>query len=100
MKKPELIIKKGISINFKIEEGIPVPKKRNEGRGYEYPWDIMKVGDSFFVKMDVENMTKKEKNKKQSSISTCGRTYFKLHKLNRVITTRNVEGGVRVWRIK
>ena len=35
---------------MKIEDGIPVPKKKRQGRPYKYPFAEMKVGQSVKVK--------------------------------------------------
>ncbi len=70
---------------FHIEKGIPVPKMTGAGRKTKYPFDVMEVGDSFFVK-----------DAKVKTLSrTCG-SHGK--RLSRKFISRTVEGGVRVWR--
>ena len=65
---------------FKIEDGIPIPKPRQQ-----YPWLKMRVGQSFFVPGG--------KTKSLGSIDYARKkTGFKF-------TARTVEGGVRIWRV-
>lgn len=72
---------------FTIDKGIPVPKQVGTGRKTKYPFDLMEVGDSFFIK-----------DTKVKTIScSCG-IYGK--RLNRKFTSRTVEGGARVWRVE
>ena len=70
-------------MELKIEEGIPIPKMRLR----KYPWEDMKVGDSFFVP-DGNN------NTIQTAASYAGKRH------NRKYCTRQVNGGIRVWRIE
>lgn len=73
------------STQFKIEKGIPVPAK-GTGRASMYPWDDMEIGDSFFVK-----------GKKSSALSATTKRIAKTRGFK--FTVRQLEGGVRVWRI-
>ncbi len=66
---------------MKIDKGIPVPARHNR-----YPWDRMKIGDSFFVK-------NADKHNVSSAASLRGRHYGEKY------TCRSIDGGVRVWRI-
>lgn len=77
---------------FKIEKGVPIPaRKFGSGRTPKYPWRAMEVGDSFFVQSDNPKQTQ------QAITSTaCNR---RSHYGSR-FTVRQVEGGVRVWRIE
>lgn len=34
---------------FKIKSNVPTPQAQRKGRGSKYPFDVMGVGDSFFV---------------------------------------------------
>jgi len=72
---------------FKIDQKVPLPRRKAGRDGSKYPWREMKVGDSFFVQ--TENA-----GNLRSLASNTGR------KLNAVFTARSVEGGVRVWRVK
>ena len=69
-----------------------VPPPTREGRR-RYPWDKMKKGDQFFVAA-----TDEEARRTQQTLSTAACQYGKNHGME--FTTRRVEGGVRVWRIK
>lgn len=70
-----------------IDKNIPIPPEGRRGKQERYyPWKDMEIGDSF---LSAENdayirrsMSYQNKNTEKAFIS------------------RNVEGGVRVWRIK
>ncbi len=70
---------------YKIERNVPVPKK--VGRKRKYPFDIMKVGDSFAAPVKVA-----------ASMKACAMQFAKLH--NRKFTMRIADGSIRCWRIK
>jgi hypothetical protein len=77
---------------MKIESNIPIPKIRSTGAQLKYPWDALKVGDSFFVPDgDV------------SALTSIGKQYFKNRNISVKIKCRTVteDGvkGVRVWRV-
>ena len=65
-----------------IEKGVPIPV----GRRSKYPWRDMEVGDSFFVR----GKTSATLNGARVNAQNGTRFKFKL---------KNVEGGVRVWRV-
>lgn len=70
---------------IQIEVGIPIPEITGAGRKSLYPIDQMKPGDSFF-----------SPNKSvQRAV-----TLFKKKNPDTDFTTRKVDGGWRVWRIK
>lgn len=84
---------------FKIEKGIPVPDARTGTRSPDavpYPFDKMKVGDSFFIPVKgpvtarrmmmrrVLAASYKFKRKSHSTIS---------------FSTRSFTDGVRIWRV-
>lgn len=75
---------------IKIERGIPMPPKGigGPGRPRMYPWDDMKVGDSFFVPSI------------RSSANIASSKGIAMKRTGFAFSTRSVEGGVRVWRIK
>jgi len=77
-------------VEYKIEHNIPIPVSRSK-----YPFDEMEVGDSFFVKCE-----KKDKAKKQGILFSCANQNAKRRKSERTFSTRQVDGGIRVWRIK
>jgi hypothetical protein len=70
--------------DIKIESHIPIPIKKRGNR--KYPWDQMKVGDSFFV----EGVT-------QNSLSTAAK--YQTTKSGIKFTTAAEGSGIRVWRI-
>jgi len=82
---------------LKIETGIPV--KNQKGRPHSYPFEKMKVGDSFFVEVG------KEENAKyaQTKFATLARRYAIRYLVNGKFCTSIDEKqgklGVRVWRI-
>jgi len=61
---------------------VPIPSSR-----YKYPWQRMKIGDSFFVKG-------KTAQQFGGHIAHAGKHY------HMTFTTRTVNGGLRVWRVK
>jgi len=64
-----------------VESGIPAPASRTK-----YPWDAMKVGESFFV-------PGKSTNQLGGLLTARARAD------GRKYTSRTVDGGTRVWRI-
>jgi hypothetical protein len=80
-------------MGIKIDKKVPVPKANSRtGRPVKYPFDKLKVGDSFFIKGNP---------KLKHSIYSCLNAY----NANRAdikieITIRSEDNGVRVWRIK
>lgn len=85
---------------FKVEAGIPIPPAKHEGeptrgdtRHYIYPFEHMRVGDSFIVPWDGEDreaVSNRTNNATCRSHSGTGKAY----------TTRRLEDGIRVWRTK
>jgi len=69
---------------YKVEKGVEIPVKSLSSI---YPFEIMEVGDSFFVD-DIEKyealLNRKSSLKRKINIKIC---------------VRKVDGGVRVWRI-
>ena len=72
---------------FKIEDGIPIPGQ-NKVRGTKYPWKELQVGQSFFVPLNGKRAAVV-----QSTLNSAGKY------VGMKVATRQVEGGVRVWRI-
>jgi len=83
--------------SFKIEENIPLPTipRGATSSPIKYPWAELKIGDSFFVPLvDKSIMTIRNGiiiDLKKFSNQTG-------HKIK--ITTRAIDNGIRVWRIK
>ena len=67
---------------YKIEKNIDIPPHKNT----RYPFGVMKVGDSFFVE-----------GGKSNALSCAARLHARRH--GGKFTVRQVDGGVRVWRI-
>lgn len=84
---------------YKITNKIPVPKKQaSGGRSLKYPWDKMKVGDSFSKK------TKKGLSayRLQNILKICSNSYVKHNNKKAEFTTKISSSGssVRIWRTK
>lgn len=76
---------------MKIDKGIKIPPIKKIKRKTLYPWEKMKIGDSFFV-------AEKNLADMRSQVSHAKRKYS-----NNYYTDRWIEKGVkgvRVWRIK
>lgn len=77
-----------------VECGVPLPDKK-PGEHAVYPFLRMRVGDSFFVAVASVDKCRAT----QMQVHTCARDWRKYLPLLR-ITTRKVDGGVRVWRVE
>jgi len=74
-------------VYLSIRKGVPIPPPARVGRGkFRYPWDDMKVGDSFLVPGDARVAT------------LYSAAYRVTDRLGWFFTVRQVKGGVRVWR--
>ena len=80
---------------FKIEKNIERPKW-SHGRSRKYPFSQMQVGDSFFVPVDDDN----GKQKIGASVRNAALAAVKRGASKGRFSSRQVEGGVRVWRIE
>jgi hypothetical protein len=93
-----------------IEEGIPIisPKRGGGGRKPLYPFNKLKVGDSFFISLD-DWLEGREENGKydihrlQRSLWSAGDQYARrVSSQGEKFITRQVETpekGVRAWRV-
>lgn len=81
------------NMKINIDKKKPIPKVTNRsGRPVKYPFDKMRVGDSFLIKGEP---------KIRHSIYSCLNSYNANRAEVRIeITTRAEDGGIRVWRIK
>jgi hypothetical protein len=72
---------------IEIEKNIPLPPERH----CKYPFEKLEIGDSFFIC-----------GGKIGSISSSKGQFIKTTAIgkDRQFTCRQIEGGVRVWRIK
>lgn len=75
---------------IKVESGVAMPVTVNHTRGVKYPYETMKVGDSFFIPGEGKNM----------QITVCGRNRRVGKRLGARYTAKKVEGGIRVWRVE
>lgn len=78
------------STMYKVDRDIPIPPINGRGEGRKnpklYPWDEMKVGDSFFV--DTMLMHHMAPTVQRQQLGRPGVKY----------TIRTIGTGVRVWR--
>jgi hypothetical protein len=79
-------------MNFEIDDGVPIPKKRT-GKAIYYPFDKLKVGQSFFVPPDDYEQNTLLHNLRQA----CG-YHQRITMPGRKFVARAWENGVRVWR--
>lgn len=70
---------------YEIETGIDIPKRTNVGAS-KYPWELMDTNESFLVP-----------NGNVKSLRTVA--YAAGKRLNMKFTARQVDDGVRVWRV-
>lgn len=75
---------------IEIEKGIPIPPARQPGVKAKSPRHEMEVGDSYFVKTSARDACVVEGNKARCWGRKNGGKKF---------STRQVEGGVRIWRV-
>lgn len=73
---------------IQVEKGIAMPAMRgNEGNAY--PYEEMKVGDSFMVAGGTKSLIN----------AVCARNKKAGVEWGMTFTAKKVEGGVRVWRV-
>jgi hypothetical protein len=80
-------------IEYKVESQVPMPRKVMDR--CRFPFDKMKIGDSFFIPKKDQDPTKA-----RISIYAASNSFNKNHKTDYKMSSRIVEGGLRVWRIK
>ena len=80
-------------MKIKIDKKKPIPKVvTRTGRPVKYPFDKLKVGDSFLIEGD---------HKARHGIYSCLNAYNANRAEVKIeITTRAEANGIRVWRIK
>lgn len=76
---------------MKVESGKPVPTGREHRR---YPWDRMKVGQSFFVPCSADRRVYE-----QSRALVAGQQWCRRNDPTVRITTLKTARGVRVWKV-
>ncbi|MCH7928692.1 MAG: hypothetical protein IID03_12055 [Candidatus Dadabacteria bacterium] len=80
-------------MKIKIEKNIPLLPSGTGRRNRKYELSelkVMKVGDSFFIKGKKEGL----------AFANAFRIYLKREQLDWQIVQRNIQGGVRIYRIK
>lgn len=78
-------------MNLVIEKNIPLPTRTKPAKGeLRAAMESMSLNDSFFLACDTEAYTK--------HLSRITANYF--HLKPKIFTSRKIEGGVRVWRIR
>lgn len=78
----------------KIEKGIEMP--RINSKNSYYPYEKMEVGDSFYIEVkEGENMWNV-----QSRLLTSSKSFILKNNLQWKFTTRKMDKGFRIWRIK
>lgn len=86
-----------MSTDFKVDHNIPLPSV-NRGAPptpIRYPWDNMGIGDSFFVPI-LDKTIMSIRGFINSDLKKYQHQFGKKYK----ITTRAIDDGIRVWRIK
>ena len=73
---------------YEIEKNVPVAEPWG---GYRYPFKQMEIGDSFFIPADGD--LKKTKSSMASRATRYGA------RTGKRFVVRNVNGGIRVWRV-
>ena len=68
---------------------------RRPGRKGTYPWEQMAVGDSFLIECD-----EADRVRRGNSAQNSARSFAKTRGLDWRFSFRQVEGGVRIWRVK
>lgn len=93
---------------FTIEKNIPIPEKGAFARGGtpKYPWNEMKVGDSFLVLFENYVRRASANPPKYSvelalryAVESGWRNWAKRNASPKKFRVRRVDGGVRVWRV-
>lgn len=84
--KPHLRIVGAPSAQFDVDSRIPIPSRYSRA---QYPWDSMRVGDSFFVP-----------GEKRESMAVRSAARYRAAKTGERYTVRKKDNGVRVWRVK
>lgn len=78
-------------MRIQIEKDVPLPNRRKESK-YNYPFDDMVIGDSFFVQGEGRELSR---FKAHVSTFNCRRRNAGI--FGKYWTVRTVEGGVRCW---
>lgn len=83
--------------SFKIESNVPLPAipRGAPSSPVKYPWDGMKVGDSFFIPMLDKTLINL-----RSGLTIDLKKYTTQTGNKIKITTRAIDNGIRIWRIK
>lgn len=89
-------------MSYEIRKGVPIPPARCKWRKWEYPFEGMESGDSFFV--SGEELMQRYSAQMQTAVATAASQYGKRHGRRYVtrleISEDGIVRGVRVWREK
>ncbi len=78
---------------MKLDKNIPIPNKAPKAGNIKYDWAEMNVGDSHLKECEYSQSM-------QSSIKRSAAKWAEKHNPTAEFTTRKVQGGIRIWRIK
>lgn len=78
---------------YEIEKNVPIPPEYRRTRESKYPLKKMAKGDSFLIPVPADAPKESYARAQQSVQSYASRWKIK-------VTTRKIDGGVRVWRIE
>lgn len=79
-------------MTYEIETGIEIPEVKRLGRKAKYPWEILEIGESFFI-------TDPPRNRFGVVCAGYASTASKKYAPKKY-TQRSVDGGLRIWRIE
>lgn len=81
---------------FKIEQNVPIPNFNEFREGFmEIPLEDMQSGDSIFLPC-----SDKKKGKAMIINFSTKRKAFETKHPERKLVTRQMEGGLRIWRVR
>lgn len=80
---------------YKIENNVPLTKKYRGIELSNYPWDKMKIGDSFVVEPGNRKTTSV-----QTQLATNARMWAAYNKKAVRFVTRKEGNNIRVWRVQ
>lgn len=89
------VIRKNYSTGsaYKVDKKIPLPRKKVDLT--RFPFDKMKMGDSFLIPVKDQ-----PRDKARASVFTAVKSFNTHNSKTHKISTRNEKGGLRIWRIK
>lgn len=87
------------ALKFQVDRGLPVPSK---AAPTPYPFDDMKLGDSFLIPYETENPSERaiSWNRSQGNVQQAFRNWRLNNPRKRgklMLTTRSTDDGLRCW---